>query len=116
MSFWHYQNDSSNTGVRIGEYSIKNLHSVAVFHQDDLSTPVAWAMQTCMYNIMHLYTEKTHRRNHLAEYVVAKLCEILLEDNYIPFAGIEATNTVSISLFQKLGFIIDRENSTYTNV
>ena len=112
MSFWPYSSNTSSR-VQIGKYNIMNLHSVAVFHQDDLSTPVAWAMQSSVYDIMHLYTVEAHRRKHLAEFVVAKMCEVLLEDDYIPFCGIEEMNIESINLFQKVGFVIDGENSTY---
>ena len=62
-------------------------------------------------NIMHLYTVNAHRRKHLAQYVVAKMCEVLLEEDYIPFAGMEEMNIGAVNLFKKLGFIIDRQNS-----
>jgi len=111
MKFWPYFNPEEKQ--HIIEFNVTNFPSVAVFHQDDLSTPVAWTMQTVLFNILHLYTVEAHRRKHLAENVVARMCEVVIEDGLIPIAGIEVTNERSINLFKKVGFIVDRENSLH---
>ena len=79
---------------------------------DDLSTPVAWAIQFPFFNISHLYTLEVHRKKHIAECVVARMCELFLEDQNIPIAAMVLENYPAVALFKKLGFIIDTENKT----
>ena len=80
---------------------------MAIYCNDDASTPVAWVIQYPSVNISHLYTLEAHRKKSLAQCVLARMCELLLEDFQIPFAGIVPTNYPSFNCFKKLGFIID---------
>ena len=86
---------------------IKEFLSVAVFHEEDPSQPVAWVLQYGHFGMGNLFTMETHRRRGLGVAVIAALSrEMLAECPDIPVQClIVMGNTASVNLFEKLGFV-----------
>ena len=95
------------------KHCIEKFHSVALYYNDDLSTPVSWVLQYPSLNMSHLFTLEAHRKKSLEQCVLARMCELLLEDFQIPFAGIVPTNYPSVGCFENLGFVVDPQKTLH---
>ena len=87
------------------KYVIENCISIGLFLDDDPSQPVSWAFLTHTGFINAVYTLEEHRRKGYSRVTMLCLMEQILEADMVPALGINVSNTPSIKLCNKLGFV-----------
>lgn len=89
---------------------IQSCNSVAIFSEEDESTPVAWNMEYSHGMQAHLYTLESHRRKGLASIVKHRLCQKMIAEGLIPHYGIMKSNPnfdlLKTSIADKLEFVM----------
>ena len=85
---------------------ITNSHSAGIDFDGNLA---AWGMTHDDGSIGVVHVMDGHRRKGYGKEVVISLVHKIRESGKIPFAQIEKSNIASLWLFEKLGFVMDRQ-------
>ena len=108
LEHWDYKGYFAENYVK---QLLKRLPSIGIYHKkEERGSPllVAWCLTKTTGEIGLTYTLPKYRNRGFGSIVTLKLAEILLQHYFcIPFVVILNSNTVSIALHKKLGFVED---------
>ena len=107
-SHYDYYNDWP-TKTSWFEGMIRNFSSVAVYTSDNLSMPVAWAMQHPYGEQAHQYTLKEHRRKGLARVVKQTLCRKMVAEGIQPSYEVDVLDPNLESISQMGGEFVNTQ-------
>ena len=86
------------------DHMIRHCESAAVFRVDDLTKPVAWAMQHPFGPVGHVFTLEEYRRRGFASIVNREIVKQIKDNENLPECFIEADNP-NTTIVQNLGFV-----------
>ena len=100
-----FTNIGRPASIEYHKQCVQRLDTVAAYHKQDPSTPVAWGMQWAHDStIGNVFAVVEHRRRGLAMAMLVEACSRILAKGDLPQCRVQKQNAISINLFRKLGF------------